>query len=889
MARSSAPVTAGIPLAENSGIKDVKQLGLSGAAVGQFRALAWWPNGNIRWVLTDFQADVPAGGTNAGVSLIAGNGNFGGDNLAADSGSSITVTTGKALFTVRKTNFNILDSVVVGSKTLVQSNNPGRISADGADGVVYSSANDASSTAVIEENGPSRAVIRAVGSLKGPGGNRLMDYTMRLYFYRNASNVKADVILRNADKNSNAAAQFKNVRFVVPLSLDGVKTATFSRDKDTVSRAIPPGSTASLLQGYNKKYTIRDFETDCYTWEPPAPGVCVNNKYTYDPAFSGLEIRAGNEKINALGNMTDATQGYADISDASGSGLTLASRFMPLYWPTGFEFNENGEASVELYSHIATTILSLIWGKHDSHELMLDFHTQPKDGKTVLFALQYPLIARAQFNYYRQTKAVFGQAELVSPHEQAEFFNSIGQSAKSPSLDNFPLSALVRPWYWPMTGGGNQTDLALDDLIDFLRTGNSGFFLRGEQWTLRNGDGAVFRADNFALEQIKGAKGPFEGGRSMSMSIFDMEHAHAGSLPLYYFLTGNEEIKDACVDYGKTMMRSQISGWYKVPATPYLRGWSRKLRNLAYAFEFTCQIGNCNIPYKKELDSAINAFLDLRDKPGLKTEGRNLERGYLYWDTTLDGSERQVHSFFYTQIHFEAVWQLYRIMEDTNWNFARKHDLEDYLSGLAHFFFDEYLVAWPPDAPEGGGRFKYGWNYNYYLDDNSKNLQSKELSPYSAERAAVWLYQQTGDAKYLDQAAQLLWEITEYATERSPSELQEQAFMWTYLNKKSVPIWEYVPLEVGVNGNGSYTLSWTVPAGALEYQIKYSDKPIVEWLGFNKNTRVYQYDPGKYTAFFAARNIAENPVPGEKGTKQTLTLTRLPEEQKFVMKCLVLR
>src|SRR6202035_2757680 len=120
--RSQDPVTVGIPLADSAGINGISQLGLQGASVGQFRVLGRWPSGHIQWVLVDTQADLHAGGENTGISVTqGGTGNFGGSALAADSGSTITVNTGPTVFKIRKANFNVLDEVISGGKTLISS------------------------------------------------------------------------------------------------------------------------------------------------------------------------------------------------------------------------------------------------------------------------------------------------------------------------------------------------------------------------------------------------------------------------------------------------------------------------------------------------------------------------------------------------------------------------------------------------------------------------------------------------------------------------------------------------------------------------------------------------------------------------------------------------
>ena len=45
--RIDEPVTFSLPLPEDSRISDVRRLGLSGASLGQFRALERWGNGNV--------------------------------------------------------------------------------------------------------------------------------------------------------------------------------------------------------------------------------------------------------------------------------------------------------------------------------------------------------------------------------------------------------------------------------------------------------------------------------------------------------------------------------------------------------------------------------------------------------------------------------------------------------------------------------------------------------------------------------------------------------------------------------------------------------------------------------------------------------------------------
>lgn len=881
LARPSAPVTVGVPLPENSEIINTSQLGLGNAQAGQFRVLARWPNGNIKWVLVDFQTDINAGGTVNSISLTSGTGNFGGSNLATDSSTNIAIDTGIAQFNIKKSNFNIFNGVVVNGQSLVSAGNLGRLVATDSSGMAYSSANDGSSTATIEENGPVRSVVKCTGVLKSSSGTRYIDYTVRLHFYKGKSYVKGFITIRNARKAYNThVTLLRGVEAIVPMSI-GTKTITFSRNADTVSRVLGSGATGYLFQGYNNERAIDTFEHQCDIWDPPAPGTCSGSYYfTYDNAYAGLEVKSGAETINSLGSPSVWTKGYAGMQDSTGKGVTLAYRWMSTYWPSGFDFNDNGEASIGVISKHNTKNLKFIWGKHESREVMWNFHSTADNPAEVLYELQYPLVARAPYAYYATTKAIYGQSEFITVAEQDSFFAGLGKS--SPSLANVPMSSLFRFWSWGIGGGGNQTDFPLLDFIDFLRTGNGGYYLRGEQRTYYNNDSAVHHSDDYYLDVVavdtSGDQMPGNPGMN-GIEFFDMEHAHMMSLPFFYYISGNEHIREGVIDYGEFLMRTQRDPvWFNIPTIDFFRAWSRKLRNMALCYEFTVYDNGANATYKSEIDNSVNAFLDYRDSPpSIDIRGRNLNRGYVYWDSTLSGNGRVIHSFFHTQIHFEAMWQLLRIMKDTGWNFARQDDLEDYMLGLSQFFYKEYVDPYPTN----GDGFVYGFNYDYLLDSyQAPTLLT--LAPYSASRAAIYGYERTGDASYLDKAGIMLWSYTVAATSRNPTDLPEQALIYYSINRASIPTWDNLSLSVQNNGGGSYTLKWTVPSsGATKFQIKYSDKPIVDWLGFNKATRTYQYDPSQYTAYFAAKNVSSEPVPATPGTIQSTTITGLDPSKQW--------
>lgn len=897
--RTNENFTVGIPLTEDSGITNVSQLGLSNAVAAQFRALAWWPNGNIKWVLVDAQTSLTAGGTDTTKALTSGSGNFGGNNLATDNGATITVLTGAATFTVQKTNFNIFDSVAVGGTQLVAPGNNGRLRAIGKDDIEYSSSNDTSSTAVIEENGPVRAVIKATGSFKSSSGVRLMDYTLRLHFFKNKTTVKGNVELRNASKtNAYLTRDFKSVEAIVPVSLDITKTVSFAKNGAYQTYALPAAATAFLFQGFTDVLTYYipqyHFVGQGYWWDPPLPG-SGSDTYTYDPNYTGLKIAIGNTTVNAFGNNQDWSDGVASIQDGSGKGVTVAYRALPGFWPGGFEFKDSGDISIELYSKQNVKTMKLGFGMHDSREIMWDFHTSAGNNQSIHYAMEYPLLARASLTHYMQSKAIYGQGDFVTPAEQISFFNTLNRSSypvptTSPSLTNIGRY-VFRGWPWSEGGGWNQNNAAGNDLLDYLRTGYGGFFLKAEQRIRMISDTALGRSDDYGVEAVSVNTEGQMWPKLLSSGGADGEHAYLYSLPLYYYMSGNESAKDAWLDYGDRLLRNNsITPYYQLPDTPWLRALSNTIRNSALVYEFSCEVGSCENRLKTALEGAVAYQLDSRDKPvyGLSGRGRNLDRGYLYWDTDVqfNGTQKRlVHSIYHNHIHFEAMYQLWRVMRDPGWNYSRLLELEDYLTGLSKFYLDEWIETPPADhfLAKPPFNFKYAQHYDLLLDEVIPYTGQGDLVPYSFGRAAVWAYQHTGNATYLDKGAYMVLEQPAYSGDsaRNPSELQDQAMMYTYLNSASKPKWSTMTVTVQDNGGGSYTLSWTAPAGATKYQIKYSDKPIVEWLGFNNDTQTYQYDPVHYTAFFAANNISNNPAPGISGLVQSYTVSGLDPAKNY--------
>ncbi len=153
--RTAWPVTSGVPFPQGhlASVKNLRLLGPGSTPVpAQFAPLAEWPDGSLRRVLADFQADLPAHGT-ANYRLAYGRQVAGpppATPLKVEDGDRIAVDTGAVSFVVDKKNFRLFDEVRVAGGVVA---GPGALSIIDGDGHPYLAGPP--DVVEIEELGPS--------------------------------------------------------------------------------------------------------------------------------------------------------------------------------------------------------------------------------------------------------------------------------------------------------------------------------------------------------------------------------------------------------------------------------------------------------------------------------------------------------------------------------------------------------------------------------------------------------------------------------------------------------------------------------------------------------------------------------------------------------------
>jgi hypothetical protein len=920
IARTADPVTVGVPLPDNpsTGITDVNQLTLTGASVGQFRVIGRWPSGRIKWVQVDTQADLAAGQKNTSIALTNGGaGNFGGANLATDNGGTITVATGAGTFTIRKANFNVVDQVVVGGKTIVVTGSSKGLVINGpAPGqttcppctTVYSSSNDPNSTAVIEENGPAKTVIKATGRHVDDGGNAYLNFTIRMYFYKGKTSVKVTSILRNADygaPNTFASAYKGHQGYELRIRANISGAANYSIANHTASPST--GSISGTDSAYIYQAESQLMKTTGWCGYGCVP-------VTTDSGYS--IVKNGSQLIS--GTATQYPQGWADISDAAGTGIEIGTNQMAAYGLKSLEFNEGGsDIRVGIWARQNSQPYYQSWPQWSIHDHYLNFHSSlPASAAGEFLKFQHPLLARANRDHYNTAGVFF--YELLDPAEEDNYYKTIAASAK-PSVDpsytccvqdrgltdtyRSPLT-VYRYYPWGAGGGGNQMEFHLSYLFNFITRGFTGryldaaYFYRmvaeqsfphsdGFNWRDRTGDtdGSGWPNTDPILNQAKAYR-----------NWIDQEHAHWYGMPDYYFMTGDETIRDAILDGPKDRYMNAQS------ALNTGRLWNERavggqLMATARLANFLNSIGDSDADAVlargvASYDSQVKPELCASGFPGGcavdGSKGTSRTRGvnYSYAQTVqqegcaVTSGVRAVAPF-QTSILLQGIWEL-RQMKGPSWT--------DYASSLDLAYGISTWALTEGYADDGTGSWKNnGYHYYVALDvpNNCDTYYYRVLANQTVWFPFFIQYAYKGTTQgWLDKFNMAL-QKTAAAGAADEFGHYTIASVISQVKRPAATSLIDVPVTVANAAGGAYTLSWTVPANAQRYLIKTATKSITDWIGFDPAANRFTGNPASSIPWFSASSVGNPPSPGTAGTTQQFTVTGLPAGQSFAMKAFV--
>ena len=882
--RVQEPVRLGLPLPAELAVCGTDELGISGTAVRQFRVLARWPGaecngqGGVQWVLVDAQASLSAGAVHQSLALVPGSGNGGGPDLATQGPTTISVDTGAATFHVRRQNFNGIDRIVFdGSEALIAGASDLVLSAGGLE---WRTSLDPDVDVVVEENGPLRAAVRAQGAFVGTNGQRWLDFTLRLHFFRGSAQARGFLTVRNASAAFTDNRAFDDLRMMLATTF-GAGTAEAGLHGGSMQRALMANESLSLFHGENLWPAFRDYDFEGAGPQPDQKWPTGISGYSLD--LDGVELASGDRSqfIELLYGRLQSTE----------LAVTVGTRFGAALWPQGWTISGDGRISVDLFPPGNDRPYVARFTGHVTREFMIDVAEPADSAADAMRRFQYPLVGKASDpEWYNASGALW--EPLVSFQQQAQHYQDQGYP---PSVFDYPDTwnpavtrplglngldkyGIVRHFYWGSGGGDNQYDQAKVMLHNFLRGDGAvaaAFYAIADQKLGYNADLAVSHSDDYDGEEDRPNFGnalppSFADAVPSAKVIFEADHLHAYGLPLYYLLSGDERIRDASLDHAEYLHHAYYTNDL-YGARPI--GWM--LFNLVDAY----RLGG-DARHRDRAWEIVEQTIAPEAQLGV-AGGTDYRRGFFTMGITQ--GERFTNTFVHGNILARAYAYLLEFGDPTP---AQRDLMLDLLEGIVRFVHVEHWFEFGP------GQNDFGYSYWQDVDSAPADPRLDPDGDWQQGWREAWHTQihghlLTGDPEFLRQAGLMQGKLQQWSSSEFVDWPDRQALEVLMMHPERYERWIDLDLQVVDQGAGNYLLSWTVPAGAREIRVKHASRPIVPWLGFDRATRQYSFDPTQFVAFFAAENADGEPAPGIAGQLQSWQVGGIGTNREFAAKVLV--
>ncbi len=409
--RQSEPVTSGLPIPRQLALTDVtnlRLLGPDGSPVpAQFTTLARWggaPDDStaaVRWLLLDFQADVPAGGT--ATYRLQGSGGpappFPTLSIS-DGAEAVTVDTGAGVFSVSKADGGLTGP---GLSAPIY----GRVREPG--GAEHVSAGPVQVS--VELSGPMRASVKVKGTYSGG-----LQYTSRFWFYAGELGVRLFHTIENNtlcpvaedgqllcyDIGSGGDATFADVSLVVPTALGSGLTYGAGGAGPPSTGAL--NDTLLLYQDssgtdhWDKYPTMTDWEGNPLDTRPRMQSYV---------SFRGYRITLDGATVDS----GDQAAGWLSLSGSDGAWAVAVRDFWQNF-PKALRATPDGGLEIGLFPEefgpdgYAFTLRA---GEHKTHEILL--LPSPSQAGMTAEAFSIPLFAQAPPEWYVGSGA-FGPTAL---------------------------------------------------------------------------------------------------------------------------------------------------------------------------------------------------------------------------------------------------------------------------------------------------------------------------------------------------------------------------------------------------------------------------------------------------------------------------------------------
>ncbi len=256
-------VVAGVPFPRGI-LKNTRELfilnPMRNQCKGRFLPLAYWPDGTIRWVLAEFQADMTYP-TIEEFFLREGtrrhpkrpDRKFYSALDVREDDDAVTLDSGAVKLAIRKKGFNLFDRVWVDDTGQLQYNEDslvvdrgGYFRAVGADGRTFSAANDENIKVSLENRAMTHAVVKAEGKLSDEQGASPLRFLLRITVFENSNQVLLACTIENT---GDAPADLSRVTAGVTRRATENMTYDFrfGTSAGEVAGAVPKGSESKTI------------------------------------------------------------------------------------------------------------------------------------------------------------------------------------------------------------------------------------------------------------------------------------------------------------------------------------------------------------------------------------------------------------------------------------------------------------------------------------------------------------------------------------------------------------------------------------------------------------------------------------------------------------------
>ncbi|RNC69631.1 MAG: hypothetical protein ED859_07430 [Desulfuromonadales bacterium] len=547
----------------------------------QGRVLEQWSDGSVKWALIEFLASVGKGKSET-VRVIEGAGASSGRDLASEKAGTVTVDTGPMQIEIGKKGFSIFDRVVVNSKELVKRGaSRGIVLMDGT-GKEFLASQCSDTRIAIEENGPIESIVRIDGG-HCIGSERLLDYTMRLYFCKGQSRVKAQYTLRNASKKNPRHVFIKSLNMETALNIGEGKKAIVATHKGEKEFDLKKGS-IGFYQAVSDFPWLSDGDS-FYYHGPVEPDYAREKQRGYSQ--EGYWLKQDGKAVEDGKRNQVVDLGFIDVSDSASFGMTAGIRYLAGQWPKALKADGTGKTTVSLWPEENGKGYWIRYGSHTTFEVMFFFHDKRSPVPDLeMKRFQYPLMGRAPISWYnRNVEGIYPLYHFISFSDEKRLADKLG----TPYAVGWrkPKFKIWRYHYWGHGAFLNQHDFARIALVNALRDdrslGSAGeSYLAAEAAFNYYADWSVYHSDDYDYSKTQFDPKEHRGEADLSKVIFEWEHQHWYGMPLYYYMTGDERVRDAVEDWGE---------YVKKGSSPlrlnHMRVYGTGMFSLAAMYDFT--------------------------------------------------------------------------------------------------------------------------------------------------------------------------------------------------------------------------------------------------------------------------------------------------------------